>query len=278
MGGGGSMGGGSKSGGSMGGGSMGGGSMGGGSMGGGSMGGGSMGGSKGAGSMGGGSMGGGSTGGGSMGGGGSKGGPSPKLTRGSINFQQRGQPRSIGSLYSLINATVNIPGQNGGQAQQYPSPLSDPSQLKQQLPVLLDETTTTQDTELPARINVNTAQQPVLLALEALGLQDADVQNILTNQPPTSGAIDPIYQTPAWLMTQANLTAQQMQSLERYVTARSQVYRVQSVGFIEGGGPTVRLEAVIDTNGGQPRISYWRDLTELGRGFDFSSQAQQQSQ
>ena len=29
-----------------------------------------------------------------------------------------------------------------------------------------------------------------------------------------------------------------------------------------------RLEAVIDTNNGRPRIVYWRDLTELGKGFD----------
>jgi type II secretory pathway component PulK len=271
---GGAMGG--SSGGRSGGGATGGGAMGGG----GAMAGGAAGGAM-AGRLGGGGMGGG------MGGG------SGRLTRGAINFQQRGQPKSIGSLYSLINATVSIPSQQpGGQPQVYTSPLSDPSQLQQQLPLLLDETTTTQDSELPARINVNSATQPVLYALEALGLQDADVQNILSNQPQpgamggtggtgagggTSGAT--LYNTPAWLMTQANLTAQQMQSLERYITARSQVYRVQSVGYIEGGlGPAVRLEAVIDTNGGQPRISYWRDLTELGRGFDPATFSQSGSQ
>jgi hypothetical protein len=43
---------------------------------------------------------------------------------------------------------------------------------------------------------------------------------------------------------------------------------VQSIGYFEGGGPTARIEAIIDTNAGRPRIIYWRDLTELGKGYD----------
>jgi hypothetical protein len=57
--------------------------------------------------------------------------------------------------------------------------------------------------------------------------------------------------------------------VDRYITTAAQVYRVQSVGYFDGGGPTVRIEAVIDTNAGRPRIVYWRELTELGKGFDF---------
>ena len=59
-----------------------------------------------------------------------------------------------------------------------------------------------------------------------------------------------------------------VQSLEQYITARSQVYRVQSVGHFDSGGPTARVEAVIDTNAGRPRIVYYRDLTGLGKGFN----------
>ena len=60
--------------------------------------------------------------------------------------------------------------------------------------------------------------------------------------------------------------------LEKYITARTQVYRVQAVGYFDGGGPTARVEAVIDTNLGRPRIVSWRDLTELGKGFDLPAQ------
>ena len=70
------------------------------------------------------------------------------------------------------------------------------------------------------------------------------------------------------VFTEANISPQTMQSLEQYITTSSQVYRVQSVGYFDGGGPTARVEAVIDTNGGRPRVVYWRDLTELGKGFN----------
>jgi hypothetical protein len=154
----------------------------------------------------------------------------------------------------------------------YPSPLNDPGQQQQLLPLLLDETTTTRDTELPPRINVNTASPTVLATLP--GLADADVQNIMQHRPDPSSsqAPDPIYQTTAWLITEANLTPASLRTLERYVTARTQVYRVQSLGTFDSGGPTARVEAVIDTNGGRPRIVYYRDLTELGKGFDLTSQ------
>ena len=66
-------------------------------------------------------------------------------------------------------------------------------------------------------------------------------------------------------------------NLEPYVTGRSSAYRVHSVGYFgKAGGPAVRVEAVIETivdasSGtavGKPRIAYYRDLTDLGRGFD----------
>ncbi len=69
------------------------------------------------------------------------------------------------------------------------------------------------------------------------------------------------------MLTQANLDVNKLKTLEKFITARSQVYRVQVVGHFKTGGPTARIEAIIDTNRGRPRIVYWRDLSELGRGF-----------
>jgi hypothetical protein len=102
------------------------------------------------------------------------------------------------------------------------------------------------------------------------GLSPADVSNILSTRPAPSAAnlSDTTYQTPAWLITQANLNPKTLQSLDRYITGTSQVYRVQSIGYFDGGGPTARIEAVFDTNNGRPRILYWRDITELGKGIN----------
>lgn len=184
--------------------------------------------------------------------------------------QRRGRPRAIASLYELVNSSVSIPGEGqNAQATIYPSPLNDPASQRELLPLLLDKCTTVRDAELPARVNVNTAPAAVLAALP--GMQEADVQNILQKRPSPGSGSDPVFQTPAWLVSEANFRPEQMRTLERYITARSQVYRVQVLGYFEGGGPSVRVEAVIDTNAGRPRVSYWRDLTELGRGYEVAT-------
>ena len=120
---------------------------------------------------------------------------------------------------------------------------------------------------------MNTAPQTVLNALQAAipALSAADVQNIINNRPDLTTATttpDPIYQTPAWLITEANISPSTLQALEKYVTAQSQVYRAQVLGYLDSGGPTARIEALIDTNAGRPRIIRVRDITELGKGFD----------
>jgi type II secretory pathway component PulK len=183
-----------------------------------------------------------------------------------------GRGTSISSIYSLINASVSIPASSAGQrATVYASPLNDPAQQAQLLPLLLDQTTTSQAAEIPARVNVNSAPSAVLQSLP--NLSDADIQSILNNRPSpdSTDPPDPIFQTTAWLLTRANISASTLQSLEQYITAGSQVYRVQSVGYFDGGGPTVRVEAVIDTNGGRPRVISFRDLTELGKGYNLQS-------
>jgi type II secretory pathway component PulK len=180
------------------------------------------------------------------------------------------------SPYELINSsvtvTIPIPGNPPGtQAIPYPSPLQDAGTLRQSLPILLDKTTRFNSAEIPARVNVNTAPSAVLTCLP--GLSDTDVQNIVSHRPVLTSQDPPdtIFQTPAWLITEASFSPQTLKTLEQYVTASSVVYRVQSIGYFDGGGPTARIEAVIDANNQRPRIVSWRDLTELGKGFNLGS-------
>ena len=197
--------------------------------------------------------------------------PASQMSRTMINTQGT-PPRSISSLYELINSQVSIPNTDPKQpAILYASPLNDPGAQRTLLPLLLDQVTTVKDAQIQGRINVNTAPRAVLTALP--GLSDTDVQTIMARRPVSGSGdpSDPIFQTPAWLLTEASLKPATLQALEKYVTARSQVYRVQVVGYFDGGGPTARIEAVIDTNNGRPRIVYWRDLTELGKGFDMGN-------
>jgi len=92
---------------------------------------------------------------------------------------------------------------------------------------------------------------------------------ILQARAPLGTAPQVTQQTPAWLLSVSGMTPQILQKLEPYITCTSQVFRVQSVGILDGKPRTVaRVEAVIDTNGGYPRILCWRDLTELGKGVE----------
>jgi len=205
-----------------------------------------------------------------------------------LNSNQRARQR-ISSLFALVNATITIqqqqqggdrvqpkgggPTPKGGNNQQqisirFRSPLADLSQQADLMGKLLDKTTTQQGMELPARVNVNTAPREVLLALPELDEADADA--IIAKRPQYVNGEGPDVQfaTIAWLLSDQTLTVQQLQSLERYITARTQVYRVQSIGYFDEGGPVARVEAVIDTNQGKPRIVYYRDLTDLGRSID----------
>lgn len=198
--------------------------------------------------------------------------PTPEEIQAKVNeVLQNAQTRanSLSSRFELINSSVTWEVGSGRNRQtvQLASPLNDPAQLRTLLPMLLDKTTTQQTSELPGRINVMTASRTVLSALPG-NLTDEDIQSIVDKRPaPGSETTDAIYQTVAWLMTDANISADKMRSLERYITARTQVYRVQVLGQFEQPGPSARVEAVIDTNNGKPRIVMYRDLTDLGRGL-----------
>jgi type II secretory pathway component PulK len=206
------------------------------------------------------------------------------------------QPRQrVSSLFSLVSANVQVQqtqqggggggrptakGGGGGGSQagsvtiQYSSPLADKSQQVDLLGKLLDKTTTQSATELPAHININTAPKAVLLTLP--GLQESDADAIIAKRPQyTSGdGPDPQYATIAWLLQDGSIPIATLQGLERYATARTQVYRLQAIGYFDEAGPMARIEAVIDVNGGAPRVVYYRDLTELGRSIDPRGQGQ----
>jgi type II secretory pathway component PulK len=209
--------------------------------------------------------------------------PSVKgVTATSMNLTTAKSNNKITSIYSLINTYVNVPTGTDPKGKatytQYPCPLNDPGKLTSLLPVLLDKCTTTADAQILGRININTAPQAVLMALQGLvpGLTSDNIQQIISTRPALDSGYqqDPTFTTPAWLITQLNISPTVMDKLDKYITTRSQVYRFQVLGYFDGGGPMVRLEAVVDTNNGSPIIMYQRDITELGKGFDLQNMQQ----
>ncbi len=185
-------------------------------------------------------------------------------------------PKRIRSALDLVGTQITLP-RLPGTPQDAPdlvaySPLNDPEKMKELLPKLMDKTTVRQAIEMVPRINVNTAPREVLLAIvnrngESI-LTEEEIDAIMTNraaQFPT----DPATVTGAWLVTTNTISATKFRQLERYLTGSTMVYRVQAIGYLEGGGPVARFEAVIDTNQGAPRFLHIRDLSDLEnpRGF-----------
>jgi hypothetical protein len=80
------------------------------------------------------------------------------------------------------------------------------------------------------------------------------------------------------MLTSGALTIDKFRAIEQYATGSSMVYRVQSVGYLVGGGPAARVEAVVDTNLGMPRMLYFRDLGDLDSPRAFPNPTTQQKQ
>ncbi len=138
--------------------------------------------------------------------------------------------------------------------------------------VKIMQTLTLVDTPyIDGRININLAPREVLLGLTTLGLKNVTAQwadAVFGAQIKGSSEDSPDRQTTAWLTTGSPMLGiNALENLDPFITARGDVFRLQSVGYFDGGGPMARVEAVIDASQVPPQVVYMRDLTELGHGF-----------
>lgn len=175
----------------------------------------------------------------------------------------------VKTVLGLADTKVTLPVPKGAPkdtaAKTVAGPLNDVAKRKELLPKLLDAVTTSEDFEMLPRLNVTTAPREVLLGLP--GLTEAEVDAIISARGSLTAG-DVATTTGAWLVTAANLTPAKFAAIESMVTGKSMVYRVHSVGYFARGKAQARAEAVIDTNMGHPRILYYRDVSDLGTGFD----------
>ena len=179
--------------------------------------------------------------------------------------------RKLSSTMTLFSTQIPLtappapPGMPPNPVPVVSCPLNDPAQLQSLLSLLLDKTSASTGYELSPRINVNTAPRDVLLGLP--GLIETEVDTMITTRS-TLTPTDPATLSGAWIVTQAKLSADKFKVIEKYIGGRTFTYRIHSVGYFgKAGGPVSRAEAVVDVALGVPRILYYRDLTDLGRGF-----------
>jgi hypothetical protein len=98
-------------------------------------------------------------------------------------------------------------------------------------------------------------------------LEDELLDRIIGERDPTMTDDKPGRRHETWLLTEGLVDLAQMKQLLPFICARGAVYRAQVVGYYEEGGPSARIEGIIDASGLVPRLLFWRDLSHLGRGY-----------
>jgi len=194
--------------------------------------------------------------------------PGGKVTRGGIDITAGGSVQ-IASLWDLFGVDTTVEIQGAKQTLKSPWP-EDPNQLKSVLPQLLDTLSTTNDEFLNGRININQARREILLGIPGL-TEELVEQIILAQKRDANGQPSPEviqqHNTTGWLYFEGLVDLETMRELDPFFTARGDVYRVQVLGFFDGGGPVTRLEAMVDGTQNPPRIIYQRELNDLGHGY-----------
>ncbi|MCC7087065.1 MAG: general secretion pathway protein GspK [Pirellulales bacterium] len=152
------------------------------------------------------------------------------------------------------------------------SPFPDePAAAEGYLPLLMDTVTVNPALTIPGRININQASRVVLQGIPGMAGQTIDA--ILSNRTPEAPKDKPNRVHETWLYIEGIVDLDTMRGMTPFITGGGNVYRAQIVGYFDQMGPAHRIEAIIDASNATnavPRIVFWRDISNLGRGFELN--------
>ena len=186
---------------------------------------------------------------------------------------KRPGPVPLQTVLDLIgpNVRASFPGADGQQQRvvlQTPFPDS-PIAMRFYLPLLMDHLAVNPMPTIPGRININQAPRTVLLGIP--GLEPETVDEIISVRFAEVTDEQPERRHETWLLSEGIVDLEQMKEMMPFVTGGGRVYRAQIVGYFDEGGPSFRVETVIDATSGDPRVVFWRDISHLGRGYPLST-------
>lgn len=188
------------------------------------------------------------------------------ITRNGMNLNQV-SAYSFRSIYDVIDAQVEAEINNAPQT--LTSPWTS-GNLLEKMPEFEDSFTHIDDAVLDGRININIARREVLLAIPDMTESMADM--IVSMRPPiedsgVASSVMAVRGSPTWLLGESVVDLNTFRRLGPWLTTGGDVFSFQALGHFDQGGPTTRLEAMIDATQNPPRVIFQRDLTPLGRGF-----------
>ncbi len=163
------------------------------------------------------------------------------------------------------NVQVTFKGDRNSTVLQTPFP-AVAMEMWTYLELLMDNTTINPSPLIPGRINVNQAPKTVLAGIP--GMTDEILDKIISEREPNPTETDDRNRRhETWILQEELVTLEEMKSLIPFLTAGGNVYRVQSIGYFDRGGPAVRIEIVLDATVEPAKVLFFRDLTHLGRGY-----------
>jgi type II secretory pathway component PulK len=146
------------------------------------------------------------------------------------------------------------------------------------LPLLMDQLTTRRPAGRPTEaqrvdglINVNTAPPQVLRCLG--DLTEEQIGLIIATRDTLDAET---LATPAWLKTEGILELDTFEAIASGITARSQQFTIESLGYADHLGMVTRLQAVVDMVGPIAQTIYYRDLSYLGGGYPIREEDKEQ--
>jgi len=181
-----------------------------------------------------------------------------------VNYQTPAKFQ-IETPLDLINATIDFQ-QQGTDAIQLTSPLTlDASSLNNTLLAYLDEVSTSPNTTIIGRININEAPYEVIAGIPGLS-QNAAREIVNRREQPANGIRD-MYRHPTWLLAFDVVNLATLKQIWPHITCGGDVFRAQVIGFYEDIGTFSRVEVAVDATVYPPRRIDYKDLTSYGIGF-----------
>ncbi len=180
-------------------------------------------------------------------------------------LRQNGPP--LANPADLLDAAVKSKDAKGKEAQQS-SPLS-----AEELAILLDRCTATNQAKLTGLVNLNTASTKVLAALPGLNETLAEaIVSARVGLSPDAG------KTPAWLYQEGLLNADAFKQVAPYLTTRPSQFHFLVAAYAIPAGNYCILEAIVDAVAKPPALLFLRDVSRLGLPFNPNVPADQDSQ
>ena len=186
--------------------------------------------------------------------------------RTALEIADRSLRRSQSLGFDLLE--VQVKGTIDGTLQEVSNPLG---KSQDAINTLMEKMATHgKDTFFEGRININQAHREVLIGLP--NMTEDIVHKLVSTQLRGSNG-EPLAEadgkrsTTMWLYTDKILDLPTLRQIDPFICGKGDVFRMQVLGHFDTGGPVVRIEAIIDATQNPPEPIFFRDLTDLGRGY-----------